>query len=76
MKRNREIVRGVVSSVGTKKGKVLEDGKYVDKEIEIAVFLLKGGVSAYCPANEFSYYEFTTINGFTNTMQTFMSGLY
>ncbi|RHW35967.1 S1 RNA-binding domain-containing protein [Neobacillus notoginsengisoli] len=72
LKRNREIVRGVITSVGTKKGKVLEEGKYVEKETEIAVFLLEGGVTAYCPANEFSDYEFKTLNGFTGTMQEFI----
>lgn len=72
MKRNREIVRGVITSVGTKKTKVLEEGKYVDKEMEIAVFLLEGGITAYCPANEFSDYEFKSLNGFTGTMQEFV----
>ncbi|QCJ45470.1 S1 RNA-binding domain-containing protein (plasmid) [Bacillus sp. S3] len=72
LKRNREIVKGVITSVGTKKGKVLEDGKYVEKETEIAVFLLEGGVTAYCPANEFSDFEFKTLNGFTGTMQEFI----
>lgn len=72
LKRNREIVKGVVTSVGSKKGKVLEEGKYVEKETEIAVFLLEGGVTAYCPANEFSDYEFRTLNGFTGTMQEFI----
>lgn len=72
LKRNKEIVKGVITSVGTKKGKVLEDGKYVEKEMEIAVFLLEGGVTAYCPASEFSDYEFKTLNGFTGTMQEFI----
>lgn len=72
MKRNREIVRGVITSVGTKKAKVLEEGKYVEKEMEIAVFLLEGGITAYCPANEFSDYGFKSLNGFTGTMQEFV----
>lgn len=72
LKRNKEIVKGVITSVGTKRGKVLEEGKYVEKETEIAVFLLEGGVTAYCPANEFSDYEFKTLNGFTGTMQEFV----
>lgn len=72
LKRNREIVKGVITSVGTKKAKVLEDGKYIEKELEIAVFQLEGGVVAYCPSTEFSEYEFRSLNGFTGTMQEFV----
>ncbi|MEI2356712.1 30S ribosomal protein S1 [Mesobacillus zeae] len=72
LKRNKEIVKGVIYSVGKKKARVLEEDKYVEKEMEIAVFLLEGGITAYCPANEFSDYEFKTLNGFTGTMQEFI----
>jgi small subunit ribosomal protein S1 len=72
MRRNREIVTGVITSVGVKKAKVLEDDKYVEKEMEVAVFLLEGGVTAYCPANEFSDYEYSSLNGFTGTFQDFI----
>lgn len=72
MKRNREIVRGVITSVGTKKAKVHEGKGYVEKEMEVAVFLLEGGVTAYCPANEFSDYEYKSLNGFTGTFQEFI----
>ena len=71
-RRNNEIVRGVVQSVGTKKTRVLEDGKYVEKEMDVAVFLLEGGVTAYCPENEFSEYEFKSLNGFTGSIQEFI----
>lgn len=72
MKRNKEIVRGVITSVGTKKARVLEEGKYVEKEMEVALFLLEGGIHAYCPANEFSDYEFKSLNGFTGSIQEFL----
>lgn len=72
MKRNREIAKGVITSVGNKKARVLEDGKYVEKEMEVAMFLLEGGVTAYCPANEFSEYEYKSLNGFTGSIQEFI----
>lgn len=72
MRRNREIVKGVITSVGTKKARVLEEGKYVEKEMEVAMFLLEGGVTAYCPATEFSDYEYKSLNGFTGSLQEFI----
>jgi small subunit ribosomal protein S1 len=72
LKRNNEIVKGAVRSVGHKKAKVLEEGKYIEKEMEIAVFLLEGGVTAYCPSHEFSEHQFKSLNGFTGTMQEFV----
>jgi small subunit ribosomal protein S1 len=72
MKRNREIVQGVITSIVTKKAKVLEGDKYEDKEMEVAIFLLEGGVTAYCPATEFSEYEYKSLNGFTGSKQEFI----
>lgn len=72
LKREKQIVKGVVTSVGIKKAKVLEDRKYVEKELEIAVFMLEGGITAYCPQNEFSDYEHKSIASFTGTMQEFI----
>ncbi|KZE68035.1 ribosomal protein S1 domain protein [Fictibacillus phosphorivorans] len=72
IKRDREIVKGVVTSVGSKKAKVLENGKYVPKQVEVATFLLEGGVTAYCSKDEFSEFEFKSLNGFTGTMQEFV----
>ncbi|WP_374717737.1 S1 RNA-binding domain-containing protein [Neobacillus sp.] len=72
MKRNREIVQGVITSIVTKKAKVLEGDKYEDKEMEVAIFLLEGGVTAYCPATEFSDYEYKSLNGFTGSKQEFI----
>ncbi|MFT9495745.1 MULTISPECIES: S1 RNA-binding domain-containing protein [Bacillota] len=72
MRRNREIVKGVITSVGTKRARVLENDKYVEKEMEVAVFLLEGGVTAYCPADEFSDYEYKSLNGFTGSIQEFI----
>ncbi|KYD21386.1 MULTISPECIES: S1 RNA-binding domain-containing protein [Bacillales] len=71
-KRENKILSGVVRSVTTKTAKVLEDGKYVDKSMEVAVFLLEGGIMAYCPASEFSDYEYKSLAGFTGTIQEFV----
>ncbi|MFC0273774.1 S1 RNA-binding domain-containing protein [Metabacillus herbersteinensis] len=71
-RRNREIVKGVVRSLGIKTRKVLENGKYVPKEMEIATFLLEGGIKAYCPAHEFSSHEFKSLTGFVGTIQEFI----
>jgi small subunit ribosomal protein S1 len=56
-KRNKEIICGVVTSIS------------VIKDIEIAFLMLENGVTAYCPANEFSSHEFRSLNGFAGTMQ-------
>lgn len=72
LKRDRVVVKGVVTSVGKKKAKVLENRKYVEKELEIAVFMLEGGVTAYCPSYEFSDYEHKSIAAFTGSMQEFV----
>jgi small subunit ribosomal protein S1 len=69
IKRNNEITRGVVRSVGYKKIRILEDGHYVTKEVEVAFIMLEGGVLAYCPAHEFSAHQFKSLNGFTGTIQ-------
>ncbi|MFC0476783.1 S1 RNA-binding domain-containing protein [Robertmurraya beringensis] len=59
-KRDREIVRGVVTSIS------------IIKDKEIAFLLLENGVTAYCPAEEFSAHEFRSLNGFAGTMQEFI----
>lgn len=71
-KRDGEILKGMVSAVIVMKSKVHEGDKLVDKEIEVAVFKLEGGVTAYCPAPEFSDYEYKSLNGFTGTIQEFI----
>lgn len=71
-RRNREIIKGVMISVGNKTTKVLEDGKYVDKSMELAVFQLEGNITAYCPSNEFSRHEYKSLNGFTGSIQEFI----
>lgn len=59
-KRDREIVRGVVTSIS------------IIKDKEIAFLMLENGVTAYCPAEEFSAHEFRSLNGFAGTMQEFI----
>ncbi|MGS2778435.1 S1 RNA-binding domain-containing protein [Robertmurraya sp. GLU-23] len=59
-KRDREVVRGVVTSISMIKDK------------EIAFLMLENGVTAYCPADEFSAHEFRSLNGFAGTMQEFI----
>lgn len=71
-RRNKEIMKGVVSAVSLKTSKVLEDGKYVQKEMEIAEFLLEGGIKAYCTANEFANREYRSLTGFVGTFQEFI----
>ncbi|MCS0824740.1 S1 RNA-binding domain-containing protein [Cytobacillus firmus] len=73
-KRNKEIVKGVVTSVGVIKARVLDadSQEYVNKETEIAYLMLENGVTAYCPAHEFSSHEFRSLNGFAGTMQEFL----
>lgn len=71
--RNKEMVQGVVRSVAKRKMPIQqEDGSYVTKEVEVAIFLLENGIKAYCPAPEFSSHQFQTITGFTNTLQEFI----
>ncbi|WP_269919587.1 MULTISPECIES: S1 RNA-binding domain-containing protein [Bacillati] len=72
LKRENKIVSGVITSVTTLTSKVLEDGKYVNKDMEVAVFLLEGGITAYCPATEFDNYQYKSLAGFTGTFQDFI----
>lgn len=72
LKRNEEIVRGTVISTATKRTKVLEDNKYVEKQMEVAEFWLPGGIKAYCPEHEFSDYKYKSLQGFTGTIQEFV----
>ncbi len=73
LRRNKEITRGVISSVAIKQMPVNENGKFVSKEIEVAIFLLEGGIKAYCPATEFSSHQFKSITGFVGTFQNLSS---
>lgn len=59
-KRNREIVKGVVTSIS------------IIKDKEIAFIQLENGLITYCPAEEFSAHEFRTLNGFAGTIQEVM----
>lgn len=72
MKRENKIINGVITAVTTKVSKVLEEDKYVEKEMEVAIFLLEGGITAYCPANEFDEYQYKSLAGFTGTFQDFV----
>jgi len=70
IKRDRTIIKGAVTAVSTRETKVLEDGKYVKKQMEVATFLLEGtNITAYCPSNEFSDHDFRSLNGFTGSIQ-------
>jgi len=72
-RRNNEILRGVVTSVSTKSTRVLEEGKYILKEVEVAEFLLeRSSIKAYCPAHEFSDREFRSLTGFVGSFQEFI----
>lgn len=70
--RNKEILKGVVRSVGFKEFRVLEEGSYVKKRVEILSFVLEEGVIAYCPANEFSEHNYNSLTGFVGTIQEFI----
>ncbi|QAS54815.1 hypothetical protein [Halobacillus litoralis] len=72
MQRNREVVEGVVRSVGVKKMPVETNGRMETAEVEVAIFLLPGGVKAYCPANEFSDHQYSSLIGFVGTIQEFI----
>lgn len=73
-KRNREFVRGVVTSIGVIKAKVYDEqqGDHVNQETEIAYLMLENGVTVYCPAQEFSDHEFRSLNGFAGSLQEFV----
>ncbi|MCM3441369.1 S1 RNA-binding domain-containing protein (plasmid) [Metabacillus halosaccharovorans] len=72
-RRNREILKGVVTSVSTKSTRVLEEGKYVQKEMEVAEFLIENSsIKAYCSAHEFSEHEFRSLSGFVGSFQEFI----
>ncbi|WML58095.1 hypothetical protein [Neobacillus sp. PS2-9] len=62
-KRDREIVRRVVTSIS------------IIKDKEITFLLLENGVTAYCPAEEFSAHEFRSLNGFAGTMHVSLSNI-
>ncbi|WP_247747403.1 30S ribosomal protein S1 [Alkalihalobacillus sp. BA299] len=69
-KRNSEIVKGIVRTVGFRKMPVVnENGRVETKEIEVAIINLAGGVTAYCPASEISEREFKSLTGFAGTIQ-------
>ncbi|WP_235858064.1 30S ribosomal protein S1 [Sutcliffiella cohnii] len=69
-RRNSEIVKGIVRTVGFRKMPVeTENGRIETKEIEVAIINLAGGVTAYCPASEISEREFKSLTGFAGTMQ-------
>ncbi|PGT82219.1 RNA-binding protein [Bacillus sp. AFS040349] len=70
--RNRDIVKGAVRSVSFKKSRVLEGDTYVTKEMEVVTFLLEGGITAYCPAPEFSDREYRSLIGFVGSIQEFI----
>lgn len=68
--RNREIIQGIVQSVGFLNMPVDQgNGSFKTEETEVAIFRLEGDVKAYCPANEFSERSFKTLNGFVGTQQ-------
>ncbi|MFJ8265933.1 hypothetical protein [Peribacillus asahii] len=68
-RRERDIVRGVVMSVGSKEVRVQGED---DKNIEIAVLSMEDGSLGYCPAAEFSEREYRSLNGFTGSIQEFL----
>ncbi|MDC3424297.1 S1 RNA-binding domain-containing protein [Aquibacillus sp. 3ASR75-11] len=72
IKRNNEITKGVVRSVAFRKMPIQENGRVVTKEVEVAIFLLPGGIKAYCPASEFMDHDFKSLTGFVGTIQEFI----
>ncbi|MCM3005754.1 30S ribosomal protein S1 [Priestia koreensis] len=68
-RRTNQILTAVVYGVQTMKLPINEDGKVVSREVETAIFMLPGGVTAYCPVNEFSDYEYRSLAGFAGTKQ-------
>lgn len=70
--RNNEILKGVVRSVGFKDFRVLENGSYIKKRVEILSFVLEEGIIAYCPAHEFSEHQYNSLTGFVGTIQEFI----
>lgn len=71
-RRENDILRGVVISVGTKEVRVQDDGQSVTKGIDVAVLAMENGTVGYCPAPEFSEREYRSLNGFTGSMQEFI----
>lgn len=70
--RNQEIQEGIVQSVGFMNFPVVDNGKTVMRETEVAIFRLQGGVKAYCPESEFSERNFKSLNGFVGTIQNIL----
>ncbi|KAA6446909.1 S1 RNA-binding domain-containing protein [Bacillus swezeyi] len=67
--RNKEIIKGAVRSVGFKEMRIHTENGYEKIRKEIAYIALEGGITAYCPAEEFSERDFKSLNGFTGTIQ-------
>lgn len=72
IRRNQEITKGVVRSVGFRKLPVQTNGRVETKEVEVAIFMLPGGIKAVCPSHEFSAHEFRSLTGFVGTLQEFL----
>ncbi|WP_036803207.1 hypothetical protein [Pontibacillus halophilus] len=72
LRRNREITSGIVRSVGKRKMPVEEGGKMVTREVETAIFNLKGGFVGFCPIHEFGEQNFSSLTGFVGTTHEFI----
>ncbi|WP_163537283.1 hypothetical protein [Gracilibacillus sp. YIM 98692] len=71
--RTQEITEGVIQSVGTRKLPVTdENGRTETKEVEVAFFMLEGGIMGYCPAHEFSDRSFRSLVGFVGQIKEFV----
>ncbi len=68
-RRNGELVKGMVRSVGVRKMPIEVNGRTETKETEVAILNLQGGVKAYCPAEEFHEKKFKSLRPFVGTEQ-------
>ncbi|ONG72171.1 RNA-binding protein [Bacillus cereus] len=73
-RRNREFLTAMVRNVEVQKLNLRneENGNYEPQEIECVIFALGGGALGYCPAQEFSEYEYRTLSNFTGTVHEFV----
>lgn len=68
-RRNGELVKAMVSSVGERKVPVSdEQGKKKTEFVECVVFELGSGFKGICPSFEFSEHAFNSLVGFTGTV--------
>lgn len=72
IQRNGEVIEGVIRSIKPMKLPVLVDGKSVSKETTALLVALPGGVTGYCPAEEFRERVFRSYNQYVSRKESFV----